>query len=96
MTQGTGKFDYLAAADTQKMLMLCARFHLIVMVLLIEMMLRYQPQLLKKLQVSIYRGQANTRVPPSSPPIQLVCVQMSAAPTEQFQEQSALRCYPLA
>jgi hypothetical protein len=55
------------------------------MVLLIEVVLFYEPQLLKKLQVSVDCGQANPSVLLSCPAIQLIGIDMSAALTEQLE-----------
>jgi hypothetical protein len=56
----------------------------------------YEPQLLKKLQVSVDCGQANPGVPLSCPAIQLVGIDMSAALTEQLKQQGTLSCHSLA
>jgi hypothetical protein len=75
----------LAATNAQQMLVFLTRFHLIVMVFLIEMALIYQFQLFEELQVAIDCRQANPRVLLSGPAIQLVSINMPAAATEQFQ-----------
>ena len=82
---GIVKLDHCAATNAQQMLVFLTRFHLIMMVLLIEMALIYQFQLLKKLQVAIDCGQANPRVLLLCPAVQLIRVNMTAAATEQFQ-----------
>ncbi len=78
------------------MLMLGCRFYLIVVVLFGEVMLFYQPQLFEKLQIPVDRGQANTRVLPSCPAVQLIGVQMLVASAKKLKEKGALSCHSLA
>jgi len=82
---GIVKLDDFAATNAQQMLVFLTRFHLIVMVFLIEMALIYQFQLFKKLQVAIDCGQANPRVFLLCPAVQPIGINVPAAATEQFQ-----------
>jgi len=88
------EFNNPTATKTDQVVMLSRGFQLIVVVCFVKMEFLYQAQFLEPLQGSINSGQAEARLFPSGPAIDLIGIQVSSPTANDFQNQSPLTGNP--
>lgn len=93
--QGHINLHDFAAIETEQVLVLSGWFRLVMVMFLGKVVLLHQPQLLKKLQIAIDGGQAQSVVFLPCPAVKLVSIQVPLVPPDEVEQQCPLTGHPL-